>query len=338
MQRIVLQEPGIFTSEQIELDIPLAPAEALVKVHRVGVCGTDYHAFRGRQPFFAYPRILGHELGVEVVTVAENAAGIKIGDKCAVEPYLNCGTCQPCRQGKTNCCSNLKVLGVHTDGGLQEYIKVPVTKLHPSATLSFEQLALVETLGIGAHAVSRAQVQPTDTVLVIGAGPIGLAVMQFVQIAGARLLVLDVAPNRLEFCRQHFRVEYTLAGNDTLTELKQILQNDLPTVVFDATGNATSMMQAFNYVAPGGKLIFVGLFLGEVTFNDPEFHRRELTLLASRNATSQDFKNIIRQMETGKINTEAWVSHRCAFPDLPATFATWLHPESQVIKAMVALT
>ncbi len=338
MQRIVLQEPGIFTSEQVELNIPLAPTEALVKVHRVGVCGTDYHAFRGRQPFFAYPRILGHELGVEVVTLAENAAGIKIGDKCAVEPYLNCGTCQPCRQGKTNCCSNLKVLGVHTDGGLQEYIKVPVIKLHPSAILSFEQLALVETLGIGAHAVSRAQVQPTDTVLVIGAGPIGLAVMQFVQITGARLLVLDVAPNRLQFCRQHFRVEYTLAGNDTLTELKQILQNDLPTVVFDATGNATSMMQAFNYVAPGGRLVFVGLFPGEVTFNDPEFHRRELTLLASRNATSQDFKNIIGQMETEKINTTAWVSHRCAFPDLPATFATWLQPESQVIKAMVALT
>lgn len=339
MQRIILQEPGKFISQQADCNLELAPNEALVKVHRIGVCGTDYHAFRGRQPFFTYPRILGHELGVEVIEVQANDNGIKAGDKCAVEPYLNCGACQACRMGKTNCCSNLQVLGVHTDGGMQEYLKVPVTKLHPSATLTFEQLALVETLGIGAHAVSRAQVQPTDTVLVIGAGPIGLSVIQFLEIAGATILVLDLAENRLAFCRKHFNVKHTLSGSDTATEeIRQLLQGDLPTVVFDATGNAVSMMQAFNYVAPGGKLVYVGLFPGEVTFSDPEFHRRELTLLASRNATSQDFTRIIRLMEQDEINTGAWISHRCRFTDLPATFDTWLQPASQVIKAMIALS
>ena len=337
MQCIVLQEPGVLIRQECAENIPLPAATALVKVHRVGICGTDYHAFRGRQPFFSYPRVLGHELGVEVMEVAANAAGIKAGDRCAVEPYLNCGNCQPCRAGKTNCCSNLRVLGVHTDGGLQEYMQVPVNKLHPSARLSFEQLALVETLGIGAHAVARAQVQAADTVLVIGAGPIGLAVMQFAQLAGAKMVVTDLVPNRLAFCQQHFGVKSTLLPTGALltADLREILQGDLPTVVFDATGNAASMMQAFGYAAPGGKLVLVGLFPGDLTFNDPEFHRRELTLLASRNATATDLKQIVRQLEAGELNTAAWVSHRCAFVDLPETFERWLRPESQVIKAMV---
>src|SRR5688500_1524126 len=156
MKTIILNEPGRFSlTDTLEPRSP-APGEAMVRVHRVGVCGTDLHAYRGRQPFFTYPRILGHELGVEVVEVGENAHGIRPGDRCAVEPYLNCGTCIACRHGKTNCCVELRVLGVHTDGGMREFIAVPVNKLHRSESLSWEQLALVETLGIGAHAVERA--------------------------------------------------------------------------------------------------------------------------------------------------------------------------------------
>ena len=341
MQRIILQEPGKLIRQSTKTDMVLSPNEALVKVHRIGVCGTDYHAYRGKQPFFTYPRVLGHELGVEVVQVreGEHASNIKVGDTCAVEPYLNCGNCQACRSGKSNCCQSLQVLGVHTDGGMQEYIKVPVTKLHHSGSLSFEQLALVETLGIGGHAVARAQVQATDTVLVIGAGPIGLSVIQFLEIAGAKIVVMDMAENRLTFCQEHFKIHHTLIpGANTIDQIKQILDGNLPTIVFDATGNPASMMQAFSYVAHGGKLVFVGLFPGDITFNDPEFHRRELTLFASRNALSQDFKNIIHLMEAGKVNITPWISHWCAFAELPDTFADWLQPESQVIKAMVAVT
>ena len=189
------------------------PGEALVRVHRVGVCGSDIHAFRGKQPFFTYPRVVGHELGVEILAVGPNDRDLKTGDRCAVEPYLHCGRCVACRRGKTNCCTSLQVLGVHTDGGMRECLTVPVAKLHRSQSLSLDQLALIEMLTIGAHAVRRAQLDPGENALIIGAGPIGLATMAFAQLVGARVSVLEISPWRRAFCRSHLKVERCLDGS-----------------------------------------------------------------------------------------------------------------------------
>jgi threonine dehydrogenase-like Zn-dependent dehydrogenase len=186
MLSITLNEPGKFSVTDVPEPRP-APGEALVRVHRIGVCGTDLHAFAGKQPFFSYPRVLGHELGVEVIDPGTEPHGLKPGDRCSVEPYLNCGHCIACRRGKPNCCTELKVLGVHVDGGMRPQLTVPARKLHRSAKLDYEQLALVETLGIGAHAVERAEAKPDDFILVIGAGPIGLSVIQFALVTGATL-------------------------------------------------------------------------------------------------------------------------------------------------------
>ena len=304
----------------------------------IGICGTDLHAFRGRQPFFTYPRILGHELGVEIAEIGPNALGLSVGDRCAVEPYLNCGQCIACRSGKPNCCVSLRVLGVHTDGGMREWLVVPIKKLHKSAALSLDQLALIETLGIGAHAVDRAGVEAGETVLVIGAGPIGLSVIQFARHAGARVLALDINEDRLEFCRRHLVVAHALsASSDPLEPLRDLTGGDLPTVVFDATGNPQSMTRAFDYVAHGGRLVFVGLFQGEVTFHDPSFHRRELTLLSSRNSTPDTFHRIIHLVEAGQIDTTAWISQRAPFAEMIERFPAWLDPGSLVIKAVVEL-
>lgn len=341
MKTIILNQPQEFQLISRDFDDTLAENEALLKIHRIGICGTDYHAYRGRQPFFSYPRVLGHELGAEVVSLGSGAetSDIKIGDKVSVEPYLNCGVCQPCQNGKTNCCESLKVLGVHSDGGMAEYLKVPVNKLHKSAILQYEQLALVETLGIGSHAVQRANVSANDIVLVIGAGPIGLSVIQFAKINGAKIAVMDFSKQRLDFANEVIGIDKSIVATEDFSadDLRRILEGKLPTVVFDATGNAQSMMKAFSYVAFGGKLVYVGLFQGEVTFFDPDFHRREITLLASRNALPTDFKHIISKMESGEINTKAWLTHEAAFDDLPTVFETWLDPKSQVIKAMVVL-
>jgi 2-desacetyl-2-hydroxyethyl bacteriochlorophyllide A dehydrogenase len=230
-------------------------------------------------------------------------------------------------------------LGVHIDGGMAEYLKVPVNKLHKSDILGYEQLALVETLGIGSHAVQRANVTENDTVLVIGAGPIGLSVIQFAKINGAKIAVMDFSKQRLDFANEAIGIDKSIVATEDFSadDLRRILEGKLPTVVFDATGNAQSMMKAFSYVAFGGKLVYVGLFQGEVTFFDPDFHRREITLLASRNALPTDFKHIISKMESGEINTKAWLTQEAAFDDLPTVFETWLDPKSQVIKAMVVL-
>lgn len=341
MKTIILNQPQEFQLISRDFDDTLAENEALLKIHRIGICGTDYHAYRGRQPFFSYPRVLGHELGAEVVSLGSGAetSDIKIGDKVSVEPYLNCGVCQPCQNGKTNCCESLKVLGVHSDGGMAEYLKVPVNKLHKSDILQYEQLALVETLGIGSHAVQRANVSANDIVLVIGAGPIGLSVIQFAKIIGAKIAVMDFSKQRLDFANEAIGIDKSIVATEDFSadDLRRILEGKLPTVVFDATGNSQSMMKAFSYVAFGGKLVYVGLFQGEVTFFDPDFHRREITLLASRNALPTDFKHIISKMESGEINTKAWLTHEAAFDDLPTVFETWLDPKSQVIKAMVVL-
>jgi 2-desacetyl-2-hydroxyethyl bacteriochlorophyllide A dehydrogenase len=338
MKAIRLEEPGRFASVTHELvSAELEPDEALVRVHRIGVCGTDIHAFKGDQPFFSYPRILGHELGVEVLEVGGSTERIRPGQYCAVEPYLNCGTCIACRHRKPNCCVKLSVLGVHTDGGMRETLVLPMRKLHPSASLTLDQLALVETLAIGCHAVDRAALQKNEFVLVIGAGPIGLGVVQFAIEAGAQVIVLDISSHRLEFCRNRLSVPYTIdASRQTVTEaLGEITLGDLPTAVFDATGNGGSMASAFEYPASGGRLIFVGLVQGEIAFNDPNFHRRELTILASRNARPGDFTRIIRLIEGNRIDTSPWITHRASLSDAATEFPLWTKPETGVIKAMI---
>jgi len=338
MNAIRLEEPGRFGRLSLEpARAPLQPNEALVRVHRVGVCGTDIHAFRGDQPFFSYPRILGHELGVEVVELGGPAEAIRVGEFCAVEPYLNCGTCIACRLGKPNCCLKLSVLGVHIDGGMRETLVVPTRKLHPSNELTLDQLALVETLAIGCHAVDRAGLKNGEFVLVIGAGPIGLGVMQFAIEAGAQVIVLDISPERLEFCRNRLSVSYTIdpSHENVLPVLAKITEGDLPTAVFDATGNGRSMASAFEYSAHGGRVIFVGLFQGELSFNDPDFHRRELTILASRNACPEDFTRIITLIEANRIDTSPWITHRAQLVDVVTEFPLWIKPEAGVVKAMI---
>lgn len=342
MRAMVLEEPGRLVLAETAAPEPPPPGHALVRVRRIGVCGTDTHAFRGEQPFFTYPRILGHELGVEVVALGPAqrspppARRLAVGDRCAVEPYLACGACIACRRGKPNCCVRLQVLGVHVDGGMREYLTVPVANLHPSAALSLEQLALVEPLTIGAHAVARAGLTAGENVAVLGAGPIGLAVSLFAHAAGARLLVLDLDEHRLAFCRRQLPgVETAVATGDPRGALEAFTGGDLPTVVFDATGNARSMAGAFQCVAHGGRLILVGLVQGDIAFADPDFHRRELTVLASRNATGADFARTLALLEGGALDTTPWVTHRAAIADLEERFPEWLRPDARVIKAVV---
>jgi threonine dehydrogenase-like Zn-dependent dehydrogenase len=232
----------------------------------------------------------------------------------------------------------LQVLGVHIDGGMREYIGVPIAKLHRSASLSYEQLALVETLAVGAHAVRRARIESGEWALVIGAGPIGLATMQFASLAGARVIALDVNADRLAFCRARGLAAHAIDGrDDPLAALEELTGGDLATAVFDATGNLASMARAFAYVAHTGQLTFVGLAQGDVTFHDPAFHRREITLLASRNALPADFSQIIGQIETGAIDTEPWITHHADATTMIETFPTWLRPETGVVKAMLVM-
>jgi len=346
MKGIVCEEIGSFHINENLLEPELTEGHAIVTIRRIGICGTDYHAYKGNQPFFEYPRILGHELSGVIEQIGENAAGFAPGDRVAIIPYLHCGQCLACRRGTTNCCMNMQVLGVHVDGGMRERVSIPVSHLLKADRLSFDEAAMIEPLAIGAHAVRRADVRAGDTVLVIGSGPIGLAVMAFAKHAGAKVIAMDINAERLRFCKAWAKADETLNASevdyttnaaefDVKQRLSALTNGEYPVAVFDATGNAASMTSAFELVAHGGKLIFVGLVKGEISFSDPEFHKRELTLLASRNATIADFQHVMDVLGSGSLDISQYITHRSTFDQMLDVFEVWLKPESKVIKAIV---
>lgn len=316
--------------EWIDVPEPSSPSagEVLVAVRAIGICGTDVSGYLGKMPFIEFPRVLGHELGVEVLAIGAGVTQVAVGDRCSVEPYLNCGLCHACRQGRTNCCMTLEVLGVHRDGGMCERLLLPASKLHRSASLNFEQLALVETLAIGCHAVERGVVLKSEDVLIIGAGPIGLSVLEFARLATRRVAVLETNEDRRDFVKTHY---------PGVIVLQHMPPECFAQVVFDATGHAGSMSQTLNYAKFTGRIVFVGITKEPFALDDPLLHRRELTLLASRNALSADFPRIIGLIESGQIDTHPWISHRSDFDHLPGSFPEWVRPGSGVIKAIVSV-
>ena len=341
MKAIQLKEPRQF--QHVDIDDPGAPGpgQALVRTHRMGICGTDISGYLGKMPFFSYPRIPGHELGVEVVAVGDSVTNVKAGDRCSVEPYMNCGTCYACRKGNGNCCETLNVIGVMVDGGLCERFLIRADKLHPSDTLSMEQLALVETLAIGCHANDRGNPGQGDHALIIGAGPIGLATLEFARLTGATITVMDMNPDRLEFCKENYGIQHTIQFKGDGSELQQasaITGGDRYAVVTDATGSNKSMSTAFSYVAHTGTLVYVGITTQDITFLHPTLHKPEITLKASRNALPSDFGRIIRLIEDGTINTDTWITHKTGFDTVVEDFETLTKPETGVIKAIIEVS
>ncbi|HUG68617.1 MAG TPA: zinc-binding alcohol dehydrogenase family protein [Pirellulaceae bacterium] len=338
MRAIRLQEPKRF--QHVEIDEPNSPGpgQVLVRTHRMGICGTDYGGYLGKMPFFRYPRIPGHELGVEVLEIGEGVTNVKPGDRCSVEPYMNCGECYACRKGSGNCCEKLNVIGVMIDGGLCERFVIRADKLHPSEKLSFEQLALVETLAIGCHATDRGAPRKGDHVLIIGAGPIGLATLEFTRLTGATITVMDMVPSRLDFCRETYGVDHTVVfsgDGSELDKMKECTDGDMYAVVTDATGNNRSMASALSYVAHTGSLVYVGITTDEISFPHPKMHRPEMTIKGSRNAMPADFTRIIGLIEDGTINTSPWITHRVGFDSVIENFETYTRPETGVIKAII---
>jgi len=337
MKTLVCAEPGKF--QYATADKPeLMKDQAIIKIKRIGICGTDLHAFEGTQPYFNYPRILGHELAGELVEF-DNAPGFKQGEAVTFIPYFNCGNCIACRKGKTNCCTRMQVCGVHVDGGMVEYLSVPSSSLLHGKGLSFDELALVEPLAIGAHGIRRASVEPEEFVLVIGAGPIGLGTMEFARIAGAYVIALDINKQRLQFCKDKLNVTHTVnaSTSDVSEQLKEITNGDMPTVVIDATGSLKAINKAFQYMAHGGRHVLIGLQKGDISFSHPEFHKREGTLMSSRNATRKDFEHVIANMKKGEVKPTTYITHRVIFDDVKKEFESWLNPANAVVKAMVEM-
>lgn len=337
MKTLVCNTPGEFEYRQKEEPV-LKKNHAIIKISRIGICGTDLHAFEGTQPFFEYPRILGHELAGELVA-CDNAPGFSLGETVTFIPYFNCGHCISCLSGKPNCCVNIRVCGVHIDGGMAEYLSVPSYALVHGEGLSSDELALVEPQSIGAHGIRRANVQKGEFVLIVGAGPIGLGAMEFARVAGGNVITMDINDYRLSLCKEKLYIEHLVnASHPDITEqLMQITHGNMPTLVIDATGNQTAINDAFRYMAHGGRYVLIGLQKNRIKFSHPEFHKREATLMSSRNATRQDFEHVIHCMKNGLVHPTSYLTQHVKFSQVKNEFRHWLDTDGKAVKVMVEM-
>jgi 2-desacetyl-2-hydroxyethyl bacteriochlorophyllide A dehydrogenase len=337
MKSVVCIKPGTLDVQDVSRPVD-KPGHVIIAIKRIGICGTDIHAYGGNQPYFNYPRVLGHELAGVIESVGDGVE-IEIGRSVYVIPYMACGSCIACRRGRTNCCTDMQVLGVHIDGGMCEYLQVPQEYVVATEGLPHEELAVVECLAIGAHAVRRAQIETGTDILVVGAGPIGMGIAQFAKAAGARVIVMDVNPERLAFCKETLGVDATVeAGEGAPEEIARLTNNESAVTVFDATGNPRAMESGFSFVAHGGSYVLVSVVKSDLTFSDPEFHKREMTLLGSRNATREDFQQVFSSLLSGKVTAQSMITHRGALADLPELMSQWSQPGSGVIKAVVEVS
>ncbi len=330
---LVCTEPGSLRIERRE-EPPHPAGHALVRPLRVGICGTDFHIFEGKHPFLAYPRVMGHELACEVIEAPETS-GRKPGEVCVVNPYIACGTCIACRNGKPNCCVSVSVLGVHQDGGMADLLSLPATNLIPGDGLSPDHCAAVEFLAIGAHAVRRGRVGPADRALVVGAGPIGIGTALFARLAGARVVLADIDEARLGQAARIANVERMLAGSGMTAAVAEITSGEGFDIVFDATGNRTSIEAGFLHVAHGGRYVLVSVVKDTITFPDPEFHKREMELIGSRNATDIDFRTVMTAMRNGLVPIESIATHRTTLEGAVTDLPRWSHDKQGLIKALI---
>ena len=318
MQQWICNEPGTLSLQEAEMP-QRAAGSSLLRVRNIGICGTDIHAFAGNQPFFSYARILGHELAVEIV----ESDTFETGELATIIPYFNCASCNACAAGKPNCCESLQVFGVHIDGGMREYIVVEDRYILPGRGLTADELALVEPLSIAAHGLRRAALKPDEKVLVMGAGPIGLFTNLLAKIQGAEVEVAEPNPSRLQFCLDHLGVS-------------EASTNAYSTVI-DATGNLAAIESGFAKMAHGGKYVLIGLQKQSISFSHPEFHKREATLMSSRNATIEDFEYVMNLFRDKKIQADPFISHRFSKNQVPGIFTKINEPTEQVIKSMIIL-
>ncbi|MGV8853024.1 MAG: zinc-binding alcohol dehydrogenase family protein [Devosia sp.] len=335
MDALLCSAPG--TLEVVQRPTAIrAPGEVLVRPRRVGICGTDYHIYEGKHPFLAYPRVMGHELAVEVVDGGDS--DFSAGEIVVVNPYISCGMCIACRRGKPNCCTQIAVLGVHRDGGMTGQLSLSPENLVRAEGLSVDACATVEFLAIGAHAVRRAALRPIDRVLVIGAGPIGFGAILFATISGASVTVLDRDAERVAVAADIFNVAGTILADDSAAaKVAAVTDGDGFDVVFDATGNQASIETGFDYVAHGGRYVLVSVVKGDISFSDADFHRKEMTVLGSRNATAVDFEQVIAAIVAGHVPINRLVTHRTTLAGAVTDLPRWASQKSGLIKAIIEI-
>ncbi|WP_046225141.1 zinc-binding alcohol dehydrogenase family protein [Vibrio sp. ECSMB14106] len=335
MKQLVCEKPYEMTYKQGEMP-KAGDNEVLIEVLSVGVCGTDIHAYTGNQPFFSYPRVLGHELAGNVAECGANATEFKVGERVALIPYIACNDCPSCHSGKTNCCENISVIGVHQDGGFGEYLVAPKSNVIKVGNVDPVTASLIEPFAISAHSVRRADVKKGEDILVVGAGPIGLGAAAIAKADGANVVVADTQELRREKVGLNLGLPTVNPMDENFEQqLRSYFNGHLASTVIDATGNSIAMNSAVKHIRNGGKIVFVGLFKGNLEIDDPEFHKKETTMMGSRNATMEDFEKVCHLMQTGDITSEMMLTHKFNFYDIGERYESDVVDNKELLKGVI---
>jgi 2-desacetyl-2-hydroxyethyl bacteriochlorophyllide A dehydrogenase len=293
--------------------------EVLIKVHGMGICGSDIAAYKGINPLVTYPRIIGHEIAGEVLEVPRGETEMTPGDRVVIEPCVYCGTCYPCKNKRTNCCENLAVRGVHIDGGMSEFCFHPRQLIHKvPAGVSWKHLAMVEPLTISIHAVKRARLAKGEHLVVTGAGPIGLLAALYALVIGAVPMIVDPIDERLAFARS-LGIPYGInpVKESAVERIKEITGGRMAEAVIEASGSDAAIRSSIDYVAYSGRISLVGWPKGEVSLMTAMFTKKELDVMGSRNSL-RDFPESIDLIAGNKIDVASLVTRTVSFEEVPA--------------------
>jgi threonine dehydrogenase-like Zn-dependent dehydrogenase len=338
MKAFRILAPG--RTEVIELPKPIPrEGEVLLRVRKVGFCGSDLSTFRGLNPLVQYPRIPGHEVSgiIEACGAGvpdEWTAGLQV----TLSPYTSCGICSACRHGRFNCCRDNQTLGVQREGALAEYLGVPWQKLFRSPKLCLRDLALVEPLTVGFHAVDRGRVSASDTVLILGCGAIGLGAIAGAAFRKARVIAADLDDAKLAIARRCGAAETIHSKTEPLRErLRALTSGHGPDVVIEAVGMPQTFRAAVEEACFAGRVVYIGYVKAPVEYETRLFVQKELDIMGSRNAAPADFEAVIRLLETGGFPVECVVTHACTLETAGDALKDWDRNPGLVTKIVVSL-
>ena len=335
MKATVLRAPGSVAIKQIPEPEIAGDGNILLKVRKIGLCGSDLNSYRGRNPLITYPRILGHEIAATVAALNPSHPEWRPGDAVTVSPYTSCSRCSACRRGRPNACQFNQTLGVQRDGALAEFIAVPADRLY-RASLSLRDLCLVEPLTVGFHAASRGRVAPSDTVAIIGCGGVGLGAVAGAAYRGATVIAIDVEDSKLATARKAGAAHtINTTREDLHTQLAAVTRGHGPDVVIEAIGLPQTFRAAVEEVAFTGRVVYIGYTKQEVAYETRLFVQKELDILGSRNAQPEDFRDVIRMLEEGRFPVSDAITHTVEMDEAPAILAAWDRDPSHYGKIMI---
>ncbi|MFQ9509881.1 MAG: zinc-binding alcohol dehydrogenase family protein [Lachnospiraceae bacterium] len=313
--------------------------EALLQIMYCGICGADVASYTGNQPFTTYPRIPGHEFSAKIVSVPENNRGLKPGDIVTANPYFNCGSCYSCERGHVNCCTDNQTMGVQRDGSFCEYVAMPVERIFHGKGLSAKQLALIEPFSIGYHAMSRVPMKPTDKVLIVGSGPIGLFALISAKLRGATVYVTDLLEGRLEHAKIYGADGVIDSGKVDLIEVTQeITKGNGFDVCVEACGLSATFLSCIECAAFAGSIVLIGNGKRETTFNHSILLKKELNVFGSRNSYSADFRSLIDLVAAGRVDVMKMVSDIYPIDQADAAFRALSENSGNLMKVLVEIT